>query len=284
MTRILTWIRWISLSVVAAVVIAVATIYVSSSGIINKTYDVPLEQITVVADSVSIAEGNRLTKTRGCTSCHGANLEGMLYYDEPFVARFVSPDLTHEVEEYSDAELARIIRHGVTPRGTSTLAMPSPTFYHLSDRDVGSILAYLRSLPPAHGPDEEIKLRLLARIAFLTGEFVPQAATIDHSSPRLKVEPDDPYSFGEYLAKTSCSECHGHNLQGQAEGQVITPDLAIVQSYSDSAFIELMTKGKALGGRELKTMSSVARTRFSHFTDRELIALYAYLSGNRSPQ
>jgi hypothetical protein len=38
-----------------------------------------------------------------------------------------------------------------------------------------------------------------------------------------------------------------------------------------------MRTGSALGNRELPTMSLVARKRFSHFSDDELHALYAFL-------
>ena len=39
-----------------------------------------------------------------------------------------------------------------------------------------------------------------------------------------------------------------------------------------------MRTGKAAGGRELKFMSPTARTRFAHFSDDEIAALYDYLA------
>jgi len=50
--------------------------------------------------------------------------------------------------QLTDAELGRIIRHGVRANGTSVWAMPSASFYHLEDADLGDIIAYVRSIEP----------------------------------------------------------------------------------------------------------------------------------------
>jgi cytochrome c553 len=81
--------------------------------------------------------------------------------------------------------------------------------------------------------------------------------------------------FGKYLALTSCTECHGQELIGSTETS--TPDLAIAASYSDQAFERLMRTGIALGDRELRSKSKVARKRFAHFTGNEIRALHRYL-------
>jgi hypothetical protein len=39
-----------------------------------------------------------------------------------------------------------------------------------------------------------------------------------------------------------------------------------------------MREGVSKDGRKLELMSDVARSRFSHFTDEEITALYTYLS------
>ncbi len=44
-----------------------------------------------------------------------------------------------------------------------------------------------------------------------------------------------------------------------------------------------MREGVALGGRELRLMSRVARGRFSAFTEQELDALFAYLQAYTPP-
>jgi mono/diheme cytochrome c family protein len=200
-----------------------------------------------------------------------------VFIDQPLLARLVAPNLTQVVAQYSDAELERVIRHGVRRNGRSTLGMPSSMFYHLSDQDLGAIIAFLRSAPVTEGPATEISLGPLARLGLVLGKYHPQAELIDHDAPRLAVrDTSDHITFGEYLALTSCTECHGLDLQGNPDGP--TPNLGIAATYSEEGFVRLMRTGKALGDRELRLMSDVARGRFSHLTAGEMKALHTYLS------
>ena len=54
------------------------------------------------------------------------------------------------------------------------------------------------------------------------------------------------------------------------------------QAYSLTDFQTLLRTGKAMGGRELGTMSSVARGDLSHMTDSEIASLHAYLNAATS--
>ena len=98
-------------------------------------------------------------------------------------------------------------------------------------------------------------------------------------SPLLLGENDDPQLVrGEYIAKTTCNECHGFDLRGQVDIDMAMPDLAILAAYSDADFRRLMKSGEAIGGRDnLRLMTMVAKDRFAYFTDDELADLLAYL-------
>lgn len=123
-------------------------------------------------------------------------------------------------------------------------------------------------------------LRLLARVGVLTGEFSPQASVIEHGAVRLGSRPlDDSTGLGEYLAVTICTECHGLDMRGGGS----TPPLAMAASYTEADFLRLMRTGVAIGGRELGLMASMARRRFTHMTDDELIAVHAYLTTLAAP-
>jgi len=54
----------------------------------------------------------------------------------------------------------RAIRHGVDEEGKPLLVMPAQDFYYLSDKDLGAVIAYVRSVPPVNGkqPDQTIAL------------------------------------------------------------------------------------------------------------------------------
>lgn len=277
MRRIL---RWLGIGLGAVIVLAfgaAAFIYVRSEQIVRRTYDFAPYAIALPKDSFALSEGQRLATIRGCyDGCHGDQFSGGVFIDEPMLARLVAPNLTQVAARYTDAELELVIRQGVRPNRRSTLGMPSSMFYHLSDQDLGAIIAFLRSSPVTQGPQTEIHLGPMARLGLVLGKYNPQAGEIDHEAPRLVAsDTADHLVFGKYLALTSCTECHGMDLQGEDEG--LPPNLAIAASYSDDAFARLMRTGIALGDRELGLMSDVARSRFTHFTDGEIRALHDYL-------
>jgi cytochrome c553 len=273
--------KWLGLGVGALTVLALgaaAFVYLLSERMIRKTYDLPRSSIAFPTESIVLTGGQRLATVRGCyNGCHGERLDGGVFIDQPLLARLVAPNLTRVVAQYSDAELERVIRHGVRRNGRSTLGMPSSMFYHLSDQDLGAIIAFLRSAPVTEGPATEISLGPLARLGLALGKYQPQAELIDHDAPRLAVrDTSDHITFGKYLALTSCTECHGLDLRGNPDRS--TPNLGIAATYSEEDFARLMRTGNALGGRELRLMSDVARRRFSHLTAGEIKALHSYLS------
>lgn len=282
MNRVAKWSAIVLVGLIVLVLLAGATVYAASEVVLRRSYDVPLEEIAVPTDTAAIAEGRRLAIIRGCyDGCHGPGFEGQVFWDEPWIARLVAPNLTQVAAQHTDAELERIIRDGVRPDGTSTWGMPSASFYHLSDQDVGSIIAFLRSVPVSDGPATEVQIRMLARLGVLAGEFPPQAQTIEHGAARFGEQPrSDTVAFGQYLAATICTECHGLDLQGGQGGG--TPTAFMAAAYSEEEFTRLMRTGIALGDRELDLMKEVAQGRFSHMTDDELHALHTYLKERAS--
>lgn len=148
-------------------------------------------------------------------------------------------------------------------------------FYNLSDEDLGTILALIRSQAPCEGTEAEVKPGILTRLELVPGKFPPYAQEIDHTAARLPKDTTDPVAFGRYLATTSCSECHGMDFQGDPNYAI--PSLTMASGYSDADFARLMRTGIALGNRELGLMSQVARSRFANFTDVEVKSVHAFL-------
>ena len=257
----------------ALLILAIGVVYAMSERILARTYDAPAERVAVPTDSASIAEGERLARIRGCPGCHGDRLQGNVFFDEPGVARLTAGNLTRAARRYSDAEFARIIRHGVRPDGSSVFGMPSPTYLHLSDADLGRIIAWVRSMPEVEGPDSRLEARMMGRIGLVTGLYKPIAVEADSARVIAAQAPGDS-SRGRYLALSVCSECHGQDLKGSEMG---APGLAVVQGYSLEAFERLLRTGIALDGTEKGLMSEVAKGRFVHLDSVEIRALHAYL-------
>ncbi len=267
--------KWIGITVGALVIAACVAIYGVSEYRLRQRFDIAATPITVQTDSVAIAAGRHILETRGCEGCHGPALRGKVFFDQPWLARLIAPNVSKAIRGYSDAELARLLRHGVRPNGRGVAVMPSSMFYHLDDEDLGALIGYLRTLPEKEGEQlPSNSMRLLARIGLAIGQYKVEPR-ITHDAPRAPKGPD-PASLGRYIAMSSCTECHGQRLQGSPQG---APALSIVGGYTPSEFAKLMREGLPKDGKEREMMSPVARSRFSHFTDEEVNALYAYLAG-----
>lgn len=279
--KVLKWFGISIASVVGLAAVAVAIVYVMIGRDLSQTFDLDLIEFSFSKDHANATEGQRLARIRGCFGgCHGDTVTGSVFFEAPDGTVLTAPDLARAAQKYSNAELERIIRHGVRPDGKSVvLVMPSEMLYNLSDGDLGSIIAYMQSQAPGEDAFPETYFGPLARLMLLmfkqdTGTILA-AESIDHDATRLDPSPDNPEKFGKYLAMTSCTECHGQDLLGSSDGNF--PPLVIVAAYSLEDFTTLLRTGVAMGDRELDLMARVAASRFTHFTDTEIAALHAYL-------
>jgi mono/diheme cytochrome c family protein len=86
-----------------------------------------------------------------CAGCHGADLGGEVFFDDPAIGSVPSSNLTraagNETEGYTDEDYVRAIRHGLNKNGNQLMVMPCEAYTHYSDADLGSVIAYLKTLP-----------------------------------------------------------------------------------------------------------------------------------------
>ena len=180
---------------------------------------------------------------------------------------------------YTDLDWVRTIRHGVRKDGRSLMIMPSVSFWHLSDADLGAIVAYLKSAPPVERKAEPRTLRPLGIGLVGAGLFDSEfsGAVIDHSAPRPAAPAKEPsIEFGRYLtASFGCYHCHGPEFAGQKPPDPKAP------------FAPNLTQGGALKEWNEETFLHMARTRpgrdmpwksLASMTDDELRAVWRYLS------
>jgi len=246
---------------------------------ISRTYSVEVEEIAVPTGAAAVAEGERLATVRGCFWCHGAGLEGQMYFAEArrgIIA--VAPNLTRKIREYTPAEFARAVRHGVKRDNTSVQpAMPSFAFYNMSDADMGAIIAYIQSVPEQTGYQGRFDLLPVGWFRWLNGELPPNAAElIDHEAARPAPAVNGAeVERGRYLAESICTECHSDNGRLRVPG---SPDLVVAGAYPYDDFVKLMRTGAPLGGeRKIDYhMVDASKYRYTRLTDAEVDALHAY--------
>ena len=91
--------------------------------------------------------------------------------------------------------------------------------------------------------------------------------------------PVEPPALGKHLAYTSCTECHGRDLDGWGPDDA-TPGLIVAKAYTPEQFTRLLRTGEVAAGGKSKTgfMSEVATYRFARtLTDAAIAALKQYL-------
>ena len=226
------------------------------------------------------AHGERLTHVLGCTGCHGKRLEGTFFTkEEPQYGPLYASNLSVEVPEYSDAELDGIIRNGVHPERKSVWAMPSEIFQHLSDADMKALIAFLRTLKPVGKKLPPPKFSKADKEEIASGQYKPSDQLVRETKGLAPIDLGRQYALGRYITEVTCAECHGPKLEGHPDAPMgRIPNLVVAGGYSRVDFDRLMGQGIAAGNRKINPiMAGVARTRFSHFTRHERVALYAYL-------
>jgi mono/diheme cytochrome c family protein len=275
-------------ALLVAVITAVA-VYVVSERKLERTFVVPDNRVAVPTDTSSIQRGQHLAGVARCAECHGPALAGMVLVDDPAVGRITAPNLTRgqggAASTFSDADFVRALRYGVDPAGRSLLVMPSEDYSHLSDADVGAIIAYVRSLTPLDRTLRPSELRPIGRALFATGQFPRQAAEdIDANAPLPPAPSPGPTAeYGQYLAASAgCAGCHGDDLGGartlrSPREVAYAPNITLagIGTWSEADFLRAMRTGKRPNGTAMDT--SMPWPYYAQLTDDELRALWRYL-------
>ncbi|GAB3088989.1 c-type cytochrome [Lysobacter terrae] len=281
-------VKWSAMGL-AIVLVAVAALFAVSWAVTGKamsrTYAVNDPPLHVEANAEALARGKHLFDTRGCGDCHGPQGAGRVLIDDPVLGRIVPPNLSRSLRNpaYGDDALAAAIRHGIRPDGTPLLIMPSGEFADLDDRDVGALIAYMRSLPASDNQPGTNLVRPLGRVLYTLGK-VPlfSAERIDHAprprqAPPMAVTPE----YGRYIAQ-SCSGCHGADLAGgimlvpgSPKSANLTPHANGLGAWKETDFLHLMHTGRRPDGTAVDPL--MPWPVYDHMSETELRAVWAYL-------
>lgn len=216
------------------------------------------------------AHGERLATVLACNSCHGADLTGGDYGEDADGGFIFAPNLTRALPHLSNWQLRRLLGEGIHPKRARFYYMPAKTLQRLSRDDMGSLVAYLRSLEPTGrewpAPDEGESTLALVEMGILeTSNDRVQAYRV-HRPPEIAGAPVQ----GRYIASVTCAECHGPALDG---GLASAPSLQSALGRYDEAQLRALLAGHGKG----ELMKLVASRNLSALTDAERDALVAYL-------
>jgi cytochrome c553 len=254
-----------------------------------RRIDVAVTPVAFRSDAASIERGAYLFKSRGCGDCHGADGAGHVVVDDGKGMLVRAPDITPVkngvTAGYAPVDWVRTIRHGVKPDGRPVMIMPSEDYNRLTDKDLASLVAHVRGLPPLAGGAAVLELPIPVRVLYGFGAIKDAAARIDHSLPPAQPVPEAvDAQHGAYVANM-CLGCHGEHLSG---GKIpggppdwppaanLTPGEGTAMSrYPDAAqFISMLRNGKRPDGKPIKVMPFESLAKLN---DVDARALYEYL-------
>src|SRR5712664_220808 len=241
----------------------------------------------------------------GCVGCHsdpdlskpgappvaGRLGAGTIWKDSDtpwLVAPNITPDKETGAGNWSDDTLARAIREGIGHDGRALFPiMPYPNYRQMSDEDLASVIAYVRTVPAVRNQLPTTKMPF--PLNFLM-QNMPQPVTATVAAP----DQSTPVARCAYLVRmAACAECHtpqekGRPLPGmdfaggfiryEPKGPVasanITPAPSGIGYYNDATFIQALRVGK-VGARPLH--ASMPWWFYRKMTDDDLKSIFAFL-------
>jgi mono/diheme cytochrome c family protein len=273
-----------------AALFAIVFSFASGAGIKGIVYAYtrlgrPVQQMTIAAAPERIARGQHIANAL-CSGCHSLNeslpLSGGKNLGEeiPFPVGDITPvNLTPAgpIKDWSDGQLYRAIREGVDPDGRRLVVMSTLGVRNLSDDDIQSVIAYLRSQPAVAHETPRERLTYLAMIMAGAG-LLPRAQ--GEAPVTVAAPPRGPTAeYGEYIVKwVGCAECHGPNLTGgkMGFGPPPGPNIHVVKGWTEAQFIQTFRSGVNPFGKKLDPNMMPWRT-VGRLDDDELAAVHAYI-------
>lgn len=288
MKTVFKWLGIVLGSLIGLVLVAGVVLYVIGNARLNKTYDIPPSNITLPTDAASIEFGKHRAETL-CEGCHTADLSGENnWFNAGPLGTIDSANLTSGAggvgSTFTTEDYVRAIRHGIGPDNKPLFMTAVVSTSNLSDKDLGAIIAYLKTIPPVDHKTNGKHFTPLAKIMFGAGMLgnLP-AEVVSHDLHVTAPERAVTAEYGKYLVDTNdCRVCHGQNLNGgpypDPTIKKISPNLTPGGEpglWTEAQFINTIRTGKTPGGHELSEL--MPWKVYARFEDDELKAIWAYL-------
>ena len=207
--------------------------------------------------------------------------------------RNITPDIETGVGTWTDGEIVRAMREGVSRNGEALFPiMPWFMLRNLSDEDAAAVIAYLRSTPAVKSPRPDKVLDFPLNIVF---RFFPQPL----SGPVVAPPRSDTVRYGEYLTKVArCEFCHTARARGKLEplpgrrfsggvpfvmgtktfySKNLTPHPSGLGNWTKDAFIARFRADAVPHSVKEEENTEMDWSAFSGMTDEDLGAIWDFL-------
>ena len=244
-------------------------------------------------DSAKTAHGERIATLFHCSGCHGADFSGNDFGAMfPIVKGLWASNISLAMPAMSDTVLERLLREGVHP-DREIYVMPSKQLQFLSERDMGALIAFLRTIPPAGkptpAPPAGFEAAVTARLPddyWLTlkeGEkrgYHNAAEEVAYFAANQPPDVGPQLARGRMIASSLCSTCHGAALDGLGEP---AGDIQGALTYDDAAFDRLLIESIDRTGKKVTVEWGFGHeaTPLSAGERRDVIAYVRALAGSR---
>jgi mono/diheme cytochrome c family protein len=244
----------------------------------------PVQEMVIERTPERVARGEHIARSL-CAGCHSVTMDLPLAGGKDIgeevpipIGSFPTGNLTPggRVKDWSDGELFRAVREAVTPDGEHLMVMSGQRARNLSDEDLKSVIAFLRTQPAVGEPAPKERLTLLGTIMAGAGmlPLLPGLPPQSISAPPMAATVE----YGKYVTGwIGCDECHGPALAGGGGGVMPKgPTLRTVIGWTEADFIKTIRTGTTPFGRQLDSLQMPWRL-YGRLDDVELAAVYSYL-------
>ncbi|MFT8612936.1 MAG: c-type cytochrome [Gluconobacter oxydans] len=263
--------------------------------------------------SALIAQGKYVAEASDCSACHTVRgrgeFAGGMEFKLPIGSIYssnITPDPTHGIGAYSEAEFSRAVREGVRRDGASLYpAMPFPSYARMSDGDIHALYVYfMKGVQPVAqaAPPNGIPWPLSIRLPMTIWRAVFSPSVVAAQKDVNRSLPDDGIGRGAYLVEGPghCGACHsprGMALQEKAlsnsSGSLFLSGGAAIDGFvptslrqdqrtglagwSEDDIVQFLATGRNRRGEAFGGMTDAIFHGTQHLTDADLHAMARYL-------
>lgn len=265
------------------------------------------EHVAVCADCHSERDWSTFSgpPIRGTRGAGGELFGHAIGFPGEVTSRNITPHPTDGVGRWTDGELVRAFREGVSPSGRPLAPiMPYANYRTMGDEDARAVVTWVRSLTPVarRHPEPTLDFPLSLLVRTIPAPAGPRAdGHVPTPAPRVDA------AYGGYLVRlASCADCHtpsergepiaGREFAGGQEFRVpgrvlrsanITPDATGIGAMNEDAFVARF-QAYRVPDAEVEVPRPAQRTfmpgntimpwrMYAGMTDDDLRAIYRYL-------